>query len=414
MTPKKKKTKKKKIILFLFFLLLLWSTLYFLKDKLAAVSTITIDKQNGYKLLVNGQPYLIRGFVYHPIPIGKDYEYNFWGDPNRPWLTDGKLMEQMGANTVRFYKPGKNPSEVKRVLTDLHRRFGLRVMMGTYLGFWSWPPPDYADEDFREKVRAETLEMVRLYKDHPAILVWVLGNENNYSFDRSVQRWSSEAIDALPDAESQRQERARIYYSFVNDLARDIKKIDPKHPVVLGIGEVTSLDSAGKEAKDIDIVGIIAYRGPTFGNLFRQVKQEFDLPVILIEAGADSFNAVTGQTDDRNQAEFLKHQWLDIERNADPKKGVGNCLGGVFFEWSDEWWKANENLPHTWSVQDTSAQWGNGSYYYDSDVRDHLNINEEWFGTVALDPRNTKNGVDQRLPKRSYAVLKSLWTRKHP
>ncbi|MBI3316287.1 MAG: hypothetical protein HYZ87_04865, partial [Candidatus Omnitrophica bacterium] len=194
--------------------------------------------------------------------------------------------------------------------------------------------------------------------------------------------------------------------------AKEIKKIDPKHPVVMGVGEVSSLDLAKEHCPDIDVIGMIAYRGPGFGNLFRQVKQKFDIPVLMTEWGADSFNAFTREPDENSQADFLKFQWRDIERNAHSKKGVGNCLGGTLFEWNDEWWKGNENLPYTWSVQDTAAHWYNNSYHYDADVKERLNMNEEWWGVVGLNPKKTFHGNQERVPKKSYEVLKSLWTRK--
>ncbi len=373
---------------------------------------VTIDKTHGYKLLVNGKPFLIKGVCYNPIPVGKDYEYNYWGDPHQPWLVDGAMMKQAGINTVRFYRPGKNPAEVKKVLNDLYSRFGVRALMGNYLGFWSWPAPNYTDDNFKEKIRTEVLEMVRLYKDSPAVLMWVLGNENNYSFDRNIQRWSNDAIDALPDRELQRKEKARIYYSFVNSLAKDVKKIDPHHPVVLGVGETASLDIAKTQCPDIDVIGMIAYRGPNFGNLFRQVKDKFDLPVVLIEWGADSYNAYRREPDEDSQAEFLSLQWQDIARNADSKKGAGNCLGGTLFEWSDEWWKGNENLPYTWSIHDTAAHWFNAAYYYDAQAAEHMNMNEEWWGIVELDPKKSMGGNNARVPKKSYESLKSLWSHK--
>ena len=376
----------------------------------ARIPSISIDKKNGYKLLVDGKSFLIKGVCYSPIPVGKDYEYNFWGDPAKPWLADGKLMKAMGVNTVRFYRTGKNPEEVRQVIDDLYQKFGIHSLIGTYLGFWNWPPPNYADADFKAKVREETLEMVRFYKDSPGVLMWVLGNENNYSFDRNVQRWSSPEIDALTDPEAQRKEKARLYYSFVNGLAKEIKSIDPKHPVVMGVGEVASLDLAKEVGPDIDVIGLLTYRGPSFGNAFRQVKQKFDLPLVMIEWGADSFNAASREPDEVNQAEFLKQQWKDIERNSDPKHGVGNTLGGTIFEWTDEWWKGNENLPHTWSVHDEAGHWQNASYYFDAGGADKMNMNEEWWGVVSLDPKKNPQGIQERVPKRSYAVLKQLWT----
>ncbi len=402
---------KKVVVIAVLALVFLAAFLYDRISKNTRVPVITINKENGTNLLVDGKRYLIKGVCYMPIPVGKDYEYNFWGDSGKPWLLDGKLMKEMGVNTVRFYRPGKNPAEVRKVMDDLYKKFGIRVLMGHYLGFWDWPPPNYADTVFNEKVRGEILEMVNLYKDHPAVLMWILGNENNYSFDRNVQRWTTDELDKL-DPEDQRKEKAKIYYSYINSLAKEIKKIDPKHPVVLGVGEVNSLEIAKEYAPDIDVVGMIAYRGPGFGNLFRQVQQKIDKPVVMIEWGADSYNAFRKEPDDESQAEFLKLQWQDIERNADPKSGVGNSLGGTLFEYSDEWWKGNENLPNTWHIQDTAAHWYNASYHYDADVKNRLNMNEEWWGVVKFSPKKGEGGNNERTPKLSYSVLKSIWTKK--
>ncbi len=381
------------------------------QQTLSHIPKVTVDKKSdGYRLLVDGKPFTVRGVCYSPIPVGKDYEYNYWGDPGKPWLVDGKLMKEMGVNTVRFYRIGKNPAEVRTVMDGLYRNYGIRSTVGSYLGFWNWPPPNYTDEEFRKKVKTEVLEMVRLYKDSPGVLMWVLGNENNYSFDRNIQRWSSDAIDALPDPEARRREKARIYYSFVNELAKEIKKIDPNRPVVMGVGETTSLDIANPVCPDIDVIGMIAYRGPSFGNLFRQVRDKFDKPVLMIEYGADSFNAATREPDETNQAEFIKLQWQDIQRNLAGGKGVGNVIGGTLFEWTDEWWKGNENIPHTWSVHDEAGHWQNTSYHFDAYGADHNNMNEEWWGVVSLDPKKKTGAVNARLPKESYSVLKELWT----
>ncbi len=408
----------KKIIVFLCVILaiiLVWGVLLpsgCLRYSRVPDIKIVRDAQTGDRIMIDGKPFLVRGTCYSPVPIGKDYEYNFWGDDAKPWLEDGKLLRSMGGNTMRFYRLGKNPNEVKKVFDDLYYRRNIRFLCGHYLGFWSWPAPNYTDPEFREKIRGEVLEMVRLYKDHPGVLMWVLGNENNYSFDLNVQRWTSDEIDSLKDPEAQRREKARIYYTFVNDLAKDIKKIDKKHIVAMGVGEVTSLDLAKPVCPDIDALAMISYRGPGFGNLFRQIKQKFDIPVVMTEWGCDGFSAATQEPDEINQAQFLKLQWQDIERNASAKSGVGNCLGGTFFEWVDEWWKGNENLPHTWAVHDTAGHWQNSSYYFDAYGIDKMNMNEEWWGVIGQDPADSKRGYYRRVPKKSYFALKDLWTKK--
>jgi len=404
--------KKKHVFWFLLIAVLLFSGWhlyqYLMRSRLP---DIRMDRSHGDRLLVNGRRYLVKGFCYNPIPVGKDYEYNFWGDPSKPWLIDGKLMKAAGANTVRFYRAGKNSDEVKRVLNDLYFKFGIRSMIGDYLGFWDWPPPNYADETFCSKTRTRVVEMVRLYKDSPGVLFWVLGNENNYSFDRNIQAWSTDAIDAIADPAQRNKEKAKIYYSFINDLAREIKLIDKVHPVVLGVGETKSLDVASRQCPDIDLIGMISYRGPGFGNLFREVKLKFDKPVVLIEWGCDGYNAQTHEPDEVAQSDFISLQWKDILRNTDPEKGVGNCVGGTIFEWSDEWWKGNENLPYTWSVHDTSAYWYSSSYHYDAYGPEKMNMNEEWWGVTALNPKKIK-GVNQRTPKEAYGTIKSLWAEK--
>jgi hypothetical protein len=41
-----------------------------------------------------------------------------------------------------------------------------------------------------------------------------------------------------------------------------------------------------------------------------------------------------------------------------------------------------------------------------------MNMNEEWWGIVSLDPKKKESGVNARVPKQSYDVLKSLWTKR--
>lgn len=377
-------------------------------DKLPAIA-LKKHQAGGYSLFVDGKPYVVKGVCYMPIATGKTYDWNFWGEP-RIWKTDGKLMKKLGVNTVRFYREGKNPGEVKKVVDGLYREYGIRSLMGHDLGFWDWPPPNYAMPAFRDKVKADTLEMVKRYKDEPGILGWILGNENNYSFEiMNVQSWTTPELEAIADPELKVKEKARIYYSFVNELALEIKKIDPVHPVIMGVGEVKSLESAARSAPEIDIIGMIVYRGPGFGNLFGQVKDRFDRPVLLIEWGADSFDVVNQAEVQDKQAEFIKLQWRDIARNTAGAKGAGNCIGGTLFEWHDEWWKGNEHVEDTWLTQEKNGQFSNASYYYDYDVPGRLNMNEEWYGIVSLVPKAGENQIDGRKPKKAYHVLQELW-----
>ena len=366
-------------------------------------------EESRYQLVVEGNPYIIKGVCYNPIPIGKNHEYDWWSDPHKPWLVDGALMQEIGINTVRFYQAGQNQEAVKAVIADLYQQHGIRTIMGNWLGFWEYPCPFYGDKDFQERVTKEVLEMVRLYKDEPGILLWVLGNENNYSCLGHVNPWSNEEIDKEPDPQKQKKMRLRIYYTFVNDLARQIHEIDPDHPVALGNGELIGLEDAKEYAPDIDLVASIIYRGKTFGNLFKSLKFSFDRPLFLAEFGADCYDAYKKEEDQNMQAFFLESQWRQIYQHlATSDSGEGNCLGGVMFEWTDEWWKHQEASPDGWTVHDTGSNWSNGSYYFDIKAEGNKNMNEEWFGLVGLS-EEIENGINKRIPRKAYYVIRDFW-----
>ncbi len=366
-------------------------------------------KNSRYRLMANNRPYIVKGVCYNPIPIGQNHEYDWWSDPNKPWLVDGKLMKEMGINTIRLYQAHEDSEEVKRVIRDLYNLYGIRTILGHWLGFWEYPCPLYGDKKFHDKIKKEVADMVTTYKDEPGILLWILGNENNYSFLGNVNRWSTDEIDKEPDPQKQKAMRAEIYYSLVNELAKEVRRIDPNHPVALGNGELIGLEFADKFCRDVDLVASIIYRGRNFGNLFKSLKATFDKPVLFSEFGADAYDAFLNKEDQNMQAFFLQSQWRQIYENLyTSKKGEGNCLGGVIFEWADEWWKHDQNSPETWNVHDSESNWSNGSYYYDIKAKGNKNMNEEWFGIVALS-EDKEQGLNKRIPRKAYYLIREFW-----
>jgi hypothetical protein len=362
-----------------------------------------------FQLMVDNKPFVVKGVCYSPIPIGKNQQYDWWSDPAKPWLVDGKLMKEMGINAVRIYQPGDNVEAVRTVIRDLYERYGIYTILGHWLGFWEYPYPFYGDKEFQARVKHEVLSMVQAYKDEPGVLLWILGNENNYSFGGRVNPWSTDEIDRETDPQKQMTARARIYYSFVNSITEDIHGLDPDHPVALGNGELIALDIARESAPSVDIVACIIYRGKTFGNLFNSLRHTFDKPVLLSEFGADGYDAFQDKEDQNMQAFFLESQWRQIYSNlANVKDGSGNCLGGAMFEWNDEWWKHNDQDPEGWSVHDTASNWSNGSYYFDIKAPNNKNMNEEWFGIVALS-EDLDQGINRRVLKKAYYVIREFW-----
>ena len=364
---------------------------------------------NRFQLIVDNNPYIIKGVVYSPVPIGQNHTYDFWSDSRKPYMLDGKLMKDAGINTIRVYQPGKDVRNTKEMIRDLYNIFGIRVAIGHWLGFWE--NPNYADPLFRERVKKDVLDMVKTYKDEKGILLWILGNENNVSFSfgpQSTNLWTTDEIEQLTDPFLKRQARARFYYSFVNEIAREVHKIDPNHPVVLANAELTDIDVAREVTPDIDILGCSIYRGKSFGSFFREAQIKFKKPVIMTELGCDRYDALLEKEDQAIQAEFIEAELKEVQKNTFAGNGVGNSIGCFVFEWTDEWWKFKEDDAERWGIHDTLPSWSNGAYYFDIKAPQNLNINEEWWGVCSLKKKNS-GGLDERIPTQAYFKLKEMW-----
>ena len=360
-----------------------------------------------FQLLTEGKPYLIKGVVYQPIPIGQNHQYNFWADPNEPWIEDGRLMQKMGVNTVRFFEAGINAGQTRKAIGQLYQSYGIRTVLGHWMDYWR--PGNYADARYREDLTGRVIDMVKAYKDEEGILMWVLGNENNLSWHSGARvGWSCPEVEDIKDPREKELAKAKIYYSLVNHIAGEIKKIDSQHPVALGNADTYTLEVAREVCPDVDLVALTSYRGKTFGNLWREVKAKIGKPVLIMEFGCDSFNALSGQEDQQIQSVFLLSQWQDIEYNIAAGKGEGNCLGGCIFEWNDEWWKHDEFMPASWFVHNSEGDWSAGGYYFDIGAANNLNVNEEWWGIVALSPELEKR-INKRIPRKVYYELQKIW-----
>lgn len=368
-----------------------------------------VDK-SGYALYIDKKPLLLKGVIYSPTPIGQSYNYDFYSDPNKPWLVDGKLMKELGINCIRVYSVGPDLEKVKEFIQEMYEKFGIYTIVSDWLGLWNYPPANYSDKQFCDNTKTRVLNIVNILKDTPGLLLWILGNENNYTFSGKVGFWTSEEIEKLPDMQSRNRERARIYYTFINNLTKEIRKADPNHPIALGNGETNYLDIAKDACPDVDLVAMIVYRGKTFGNMIGAMKKIFNKPLLLSEFGCDSFDAYKEVPNEDVQSEFILSQWKEVYNNTvfSGNKDA-NCIGGVIFEWNDEWWKHNEGYEEDWIIHNTQAGWGQGAYYFDTKVKDGLNMNEEWFGLVSLSSESD-SGINKRIPKKAYYSLKQFFS----
>ncbi|WP_291118075.1 glycosidase [Flavobacterium sp. UBA6135] len=367
---------------------------------------VHVDTNNAQmKLKVDGKDFMVNGMNWDYFPIGTNYTYSLWNQSDaliqEALDEEMSLLKNMGVNSIRVYT-----GIPKKWIEYIHTNYGIYTMLNhsfgryglTLDGVWT-PNTEYSNEKTKKLLLDEVKQLATDYKDTKGLLLFLLGNENNYGLF-----WDGAETENIPIQDRKSTARARAMYKLFNEAAVAMKAIDANHPIAICNGDLLFLDLIAEECKDMDIFGTNVYRGVSFGDLFERVKKEYGKPVLFTEFGADAFNAITNQEDQKSQAFYLKGNWREIYENAAGLGKTGNSLGGYTFQFSDGWWKYGQtkNL----DVHDTNASWSNGGYQKDY-IEGENNMNEEWFGICAKGPTNEK-GLYQLYPRAAYYLLKDL------
>jgi Glycosyl hydrolases family 2, TIM barrel domain len=252
-------------------------------------SVVTLQvADHGWELRRNGEPFFIKG-------AGGTQHL--------------EALANAGGNSIRTWS-GKQATEV----LDRAHALGLTVTVGIWLqherhGF------DYANE----KAVADQLQTARHFveqtKDHPALLMWSLGNE-------------VEGDGNNP-----------LVWEAINDAAAMVKQVDPNHPTMTVIAEIggKKIEHLRTYCPDIDVLGINAYGGlPTLGE--RLLEAGLDRPYIVTEYGPlgqwevahTSWNAPIEQT----STQKAKYCTEGYTRTIAGRPNV--CLGGYVFHWGSK------------------------------------------------------------------------------
>lgn len=259
--------------------------------------------------------------------------------------------------------------------------------------------------------------IVTLYKDHPAILMWSLGNE-----------WNLNKYDSY----SAVTEAAEV----TNRAAQDIKAIDPNHPVSSCLGDrFSDLDDSDpnntigyivRACPDVDIWGLNVYRGASFGELFIQWQQVSSKPFYISEFGTDSFNTVSYSVNDENQAyscvgnddqdmqaKFDIGLWDEIQKHLSVSTPGELCLGGLIREFNDELWKIGNYYAGLGGLVDYAGP--DDKLGTKDDDHSYKEYNTEGFFMPGIHPDNVANEeyfgvVDaNRKPKKVFSALKDYY-----
>ncbi|MBN1521236.1 MAG: hypothetical protein JW928_01785 [Candidatus Aureabacteria bacterium] len=390
-----------------------------------------VQFENGYwQFQIKGKPTLLKVIAYEPAPVGNSpdegtlsswmtYDSNGNGildcpyesfvdknrnnkqDENEPTVGDFQLLKEMGCNVIRVYHHGFHPVEqAKKVLREAYEKYGLYTIMGDFIGMYtvgsgaSWEEgTDYRDEAQKANMLNSVKQMIDNYKDEPYVIMWMLGNENNYGSAIGHVGGQGNA-GKYPDT----------FYSFVNDLAQYVHSADPKRPVAICNGDVLYLDHFAKHCGDVDIFGLNSYRGSDgFGiSIWRNIKDHLDRPAMITEYGCPAFHErVSFEEAEVEQMEYHKGNWDDILYNSYKGDGQGTAIGGVCFQWIDGWWKSGQPPRYSPVVQENLGQWPGpfpGGWGY-----------EEFLG-ICSQGDGTKTPF-LRVPRKAYDYYKEAWNK---
>jgi hypothetical protein len=218
-------------------------------------------------------------------------------------------LAAIGGNSIRTY--GVEGTE--QVLDQAHG-VGLTVTAGLWLGHQSYL--DYAkDTAALERQREMVRAAAERFKDHPALLMWGLGNEME--------------TGGAPDNPALWRE--------VERLARLIKSIDPNHPVMTVVAEISpeKIAAIKKYAPSVDVLGVNSYGG-AFSLHKRLKKAGWDRPYVLTEFGPlgpwESAKTPWGAPLEPSSTEKA-----DVYRRAWRANQNRDSLGGYAFQWGHKY-----------------------------------------------------------------------------
>lgn len=192
----------------------------------------------GFRLLRGGEPYFIKGVGFSNEPLAR--------------------FKEAGGNSIRTWG-----AEGLGTLLDNAQSNGLTVCAGIWLGH-ERHGFDYGNAGQVARQRAEVKRVVERYRQHPALILWGIGNE----------------MEARGDN--------RAVWRAVEEIAAMVHELDPLHPTATIISEFgddpTKLKNLDTLCPSIDIVGLNSY-GPVETLAERYQKLGGTKPYIVTEFG---------------------------------------------------------------------------------------------------------------------------------
>lgn len=273
------------------------------------VKVQVVQDKEGFTLLRGGKPYFVKGA----------------GGTNRM-----EVLVQSGGNSIRTW----NTNNAKEILDKAHS-LGLTVTLGLNVarerhGF------NYDDTLAVRKQLEKLTKEVLVHKDHPALLMWGIGNELNLSAN-NPKVWDA-----------------------VNDISRMIHRLDPNHLTTTMLAGVnnTAISEINVRANDIDLLSVQTYG--SLPSVPDQIRENNWTKAYLVTEWGPTGHWETNILPWKAAIEETSSQKASVYKSR-YESSIGkdkNCLGSYVFLWGQK----QERTP-TWYGLFTEA--GEGSEVLD-------------------------------------------------
>ncbi len=300
---------KKQLFIFIIltlFIVFLFGFLVFCRhngDKIVdETRTVFIKKKdNGFQLFRNGKPFYIQG-------ASGNSHFND--------------LSSINGNTIRLY----DTLNLSNFLDEANR-YGLAVIVDLPLPQYNKKYNFYLNEENTNILKQRIKVFIKKHKNHPALLMWNLGNELFYPFIF----------------------RKNNFVNTFNELIDYIHKEDPNHPVCTSIAGVSrkAVTSIYLHSPQIDV---LSYN--IFGNtkdFYKNVSQISFLfgarPYYISEWGSDGMweSRLTAWHAPIEQTSTKKAEQINTRYNIITEKKDAACLGSLVFFWGDK-----HEFTYTW------------------------------------------------------------------
>ncbi|MBV9719306.1 MAG: hypothetical protein JOZ77_08300 [Candidatus Eremiobacteraeota bacterium] len=395
---------------------------------------------SGRYILLNGKKFYVKGVSYSPTPIG-----NGVSDPpglddvlrngnSGIWERDLPALRAMGVNAVHVYNvvpppydkpPPQGPGPITNWLNAAWNNGNdpIFVFLTVYFDGKALTNEN-ATRDLANQYRA----LAEKYAAYPAVMGVIISNEIvKPPWWTDATWWKN--FNRIADA-------ARAGFKAGGHPDKLVATSDVDSIVQEGgVDHLAAVYYGEKYGAKVDVWGDNPYRGRTFTGLFSEIQRDTKKPVVLTEYGApasyhpdlmntyfhpNTLHGVGYCVPDREAGPLNRHAaelpdsgnpgmngLVDLVTNNNTLmynsfSSDGTVSGGFYFEWTDEWWKADPNNP---SYRNTHVGDAVFTGHFPGCAYDHA-----WFGLNGLKISSRKY-IDTLEPRPTIDALKAQWAK---